>query len=76
MVINKYFCIVGFPNIEGIVKYGHLFALCWEMSHMMKNNKDLLRLTLSNNYNACFVLSNFTVLKISQFFYKTFTLKI
>jgi hypothetical protein len=74
MVINKYFYIVGFPNIEGIVKYGHLFALCCEMSHMMKNNKDLLRLTLSNNYNASFVLSNFAISKVSQFFLKKFTL--
>jgi hypothetical protein len=76
MVINKYFYIVGFHNIEGIVKYGHLFALCCEMFHMMKNNKDLLWLTLSNNYNASFVLSNFAVSKVSQLFFFKFTLKV
>lgn len=74
MVINKYFYIVGFPNIEGIMKYGDLFALCCEMFHMMKNNKNMLRLTLSSNYNASFVLSNFVILKVSQFFKKHFTL--
>jgi len=47
---------------------------CCEMSHMMKNNKDLLRLTLSNNYNASFVLYNFAILKVSQFLLKKITL--